>query len=740
MKKFRLFLWILFPYMTIALISIFGILIANGVLLKKCEDSYVDILDKSTTSIIASNESRIEMVQKISDTLLSNSLMNHFIIQKPEGNYSDSVDILKIIDLIKTHNFDSELVKDVYIYDYDRNIIIDDSTVYRTPKEFYDNNDYSNVVSYDDWIEIVTRHNWTSEYINLSNDKAETAKGLHFIQSIPLGFTSNISGKLIVSLSAKEIKKSFFDVLELKQGELFIFDKNGKLLLTTNNSFESDKVYYESENKRFVSMPQGEFLRVSSDYVSTGWRFVVLLPIKTVSQGLFGVKSVVVFVEILLVLLCVFFCIKFSRKNKDSLYHLFNLLKLDNNEITDLIIQNSRMDYLDLANTLVKGLVEGKESKEQENTILVKNKILRTLISGESISDDATEKIIDSFALEARKFAVMVMRFGGDYRGFVSEGVSIKDFTKSILLSMVSTRVEFVELNSREIALLFYFDDSENIDTILSQFVSNAMVSINYEYGIDVLYAVGDSVDNIYDVRESYNQAKDVLKYAKFHLDEHLVLYSELPKNNIRRFYPLEIETKMYNYIVSGNGEKAIEILNNIYEENFIRNKCSINEIELLLADINSTLVQVQGMLFEDYEIKGQVPETTKEFFEYAKIFINNATQKVTKEKFTRSKKVINDVIVYIDNNYIDSTLSLTKLSGEFNLHEHYISTKFKEYTGENFSVYLEKKRINSACELLLKNEHTINDISEMVGYTNALSFRRAFKKIMGVSPSKFNS
>ena len=179
---------------------------------------------------------------------------------------------------------------------------------------------------------------------------------------------------------------------------------------------------------------------------------------------------------------------------------------------------------------------------------------------------------------------------------------------------------------------------------------------------------------------------------------------------------------------------------NYIYEENFLKNRCSVNEIELLLADITSTLMQVYETTFGSYEIKSEVPESAKEFFEYAETLINNATQKIVKEKFKRSKRVINDIIVYIDNNYVDSALSLTKLSGEFNLHEHYISTKFKEYTGENFYAYLEKKRIDSACELLLKNEHTINEISDMVGYANVLSFRRAFKKITGVSPSKYNS
>jgi len=54
----------------------------------------------------------------------------------------------------------------------------------------------------------------------------------------------------------------------------------------------------------------------------------------------------------------------------------------------------------------------------------------------------------------------------------------------------------------------------------------NAVNKVNIpEYGIDIMYAVGGCVDNIGDVRKSYQQAKSVISYALIHSDEYVVMF-----------------------------------------------------------------------------------------------------------------------------------------------------------------------------------------------------------------------
>ena len=57
---------------------------------------------------------------------------------------------------------------------------------------------------------------------------------------------------------------------------------------------------------------------------------------------------------------------------------------------------------------------------------------------------------------------------------------------------------------------------------------------------------------------------------------------------------------------------------------------------------------------------------------------------------------------------------------------------------GTSFHVYLENVRIDAACALLQNQEHTVKRVAEQVGYTSDVSFRRAFKRVLGISPTAF--
>ena len=94
------------------------------------------------------------------------------------------------------------------------------------------------------------------------------------------------------------------------------------------------------------------------------------------------------------------------------------------------------------------------------------------------------------------------------------------------------------------------------------------------------------------------------------------------------------------------------------------------------------------------------------------------------------------DIVAYIRANYKDPSLCLNKLSDEFGISESYFSHMFKENMNINFSVYLEDLRLNEAARLIKEGNSNLTEVSFEVGYNNPTSFRRAFKKKFGVTPS----
>ncbi|MNR38689.1 HTH-type transcriptional regulator YesS [compost metagenome] len=92
----------------------------------------------------------------------------------------------------------------------------------------------------------------------------------------------------------------------------------------------------------------------------------------------------------------------------------------------------------------------------------------------------------------------------------------------------------------------------------------------------------------------------------------------------------------------------------------------------------------------------------------------------------------------YITVNQANPDLSLQHLSDEFGLSPRYVSKLFKETFGEKFVDYLTSIRIEQAKLLLLKSASSIQEIADQVGYTNAISFIRTFKRIVGQTPGEF--
>ncbi len=91
----------------------------------------------------------------------------------------------------------------------------------------------------------------------------------------------------------------------------------------------------------------------------------------------------------------------------------------------------------------------------------------------------------------------------------------------------------------------------------------------------------------------------------------------------------------------------------------------------------------------------------------------------------------------YIEKHYRED-ITLELVADKLDITGGYLSTYFKDKTGENFLDYVHEVRIRRACELLLSTDARIQDIAEQVGYNNLNSFNRTFKKSTGQTPREY--
>ena len=88
----------------------------------------------------------------------------------------------------------------------------------------------------------------------------------------------------------------------------------------------------------------------------------------------------------------------------------------------------------------------------------------------------------------------------------------------------------------------------------------------------------------------------------------------------------------------------------------------------------------------------------------------------------------------------MEQKLSLEMVAREIYISPFYLCRIFKKHTGENFGDYVTRIRLREAKKLLLSTNETIDEIAHRVGYDEPNSFRRMFKKRVGISPGSYRN
>lgn len=102
--------------------------------------------------------------------------------------------------------------------------------------------------------------------------------------------------------------------------------------------------------------------------------------------------------------------------------------------------------------------------------------------------------------------------------------------------------------------------------------------------------------------------------------------------------------------------------------------------------------------------------------------------------------ELVKTIMKYVENNISDSKLTLKKIAEEqLFLNVDYVSRQFQKSTGKKFSQYLTEARIRKAKELLIEGDGKVSNVAAQAGYgENAQYFSQVFKKITGLTPSKW--
>lgn len=213
------------------------------------------------------------------------------------------------------------------------------------------------------------------------------------------------------------------------------------------------------------------------------------------------------------------------------------------------------------------------------------------------------------------------------------------------------------------------------------------------------------------------------------------------------KLYLFEKEKELISKVKLGDKEGAREVLDDIVSFSYFQ---SANRFELVkLKAIELTVVLARAVIEEgaDLEVIFGLEYMHLGYLKVASD-INELTLCLTKVletfvecpfslKNVKNRDVIFKAMNFIRNNFSKS-ITLEDVSNQVGLNSSYFSKMFKDETGESYTDYLNRARVEGSKHLLNQSSFSLVDIAQMVGFNDQSYFTKIFKKIVGVSPGKF--
>ncbi len=106
---------------------------------------------------------------------------------------------------------------------------------------------------------------------------------------------------------------------------------------------------------------------------------------------------------------------------------------------------------------------------------------------------------------------------------------------------------------------------------------------------------------------------------------------------------------------------------------------------------------------------------------------------------FSHGNQAILNVQHYLQANF-SQPMTISKLAEIAILSERTFLRHFTHATSLKPMQYIQRLRVQKACELLETSKHSFEQISASVGYDDVNSFRKVFIKVIGLSPSAFKA
>ena len=98
---------------------------------------------------------------------------------------------------------------------------------------------------------------------------------------------------------------------------------------------------------------------------------------------------------------------------------------------------------------------------------------------------------------------------------------------------------------------------------------------------------------------------------------------------------------------------------------------------------------------------------------------------------------MLNEILVFIHNN-VYASYTVEDLCQKFSISRSILQALLRANLGMTPKQYISELKLNEAKKLISQHEHTISQVSDLLGFTSIHYFSRRFKSYFGIAPSEY--
>ncbi|MCS7461431.1 helix-turn-helix domain-containing protein [Paenibacillus doosanensis] len=715
-----------------------------------------DMLDKQWTDM---DEAAIKLSY-------DSRLMGLYHLRKPLGNSPELFDIWNYYkDFHSSALTGSAFTNTFFVVLKNSDLVFSKVQMTDSSSTFYQDEFQYEGMPYEEWHAFLFDKPHLRDMLPSRNVRVEgkETSGITYMTSLPLGMNQEIQAVVVFAMEDKDIMKLVgIDGTEETDGQTFtILNDKGEVVTASADVPIPAKIRSATEQHGYMHAEIGgeDHLFVYTRSAYNNLTYVVSLPIEQVMGKVNYIRTIALSVAAGTLVVGTIISLWMSYRHSKPWKDIVTVLKAfwGNDPLGSKPEQSERPNEVDYLQTSIARLIDNNQSLQQmlqRQADTLKNVFIERLFKGEFEDRAQMHAMLVHAGLEmhGNGFAIAVLRIYKHNEVLNAESLEELNILRALIEGIIRDHLQergYVHtMHENELAILIRSDvmEKRTFAGDLDDLFLRINRDIKERYVIVPMIGIGSIYEDLLDVHYSYQEAK--LAVTDSHVADSdksaIVWYARMAKEQTGYYYPTEVEIRLMNVIKAGNSTELAHILQHLHNENFLTRTLSAGMKQHLFSELQATELKLKDELGHHFiaeendpgfvpDFSGTEPILREIFLQFHHLCRSNE-----RNKKSRNTHLLDKIVAYINDHFQDPNISLYAIASHFNLSESYLSQFFKEQSGETFSSYLEKLRISLACRLIMQGSASIDSIAVQAGYNSTHSFRRAFKRTMGVSPSSY--